>query len=150
MQILDLVHNDDLHNVIDKCNLNFKELAFAMRQAIKKQGRQSDESASREINEAVNQLVVTTIPNEVASQIASSDIPGLVNREVSNQILAADIPTLVSNEVEDKMPMAFPPIGSYIMMDSSPESSYDGTTWMQVDTIITETSVTIPLWKRTA
>lgn len=150
MQILDLTHNDDLHQVIDKCNLNFKELTFAMRQAIKKQGRQNDENTAHEINEAVNQLVVTTIPNEVASQIASSNIPGLVNREVSSQILAADIPTLVSNEVDDKMPLAFPPVGSYVMMDSSPESSYDGTTWTQVDTIITATSVTIPLWKRTA
>lgn len=152
MQIVDLSQNDDVRAVIEKCNLNFKELAFFARQSIKKQGRQNDDNTEQMIIVAVNDLVTITIPSEVSYQINQSDIPGKVSNEVAEQLQdaidEADIPQLVEDEVTEQMSQAFPPIGSYIMMQSNPSSSYQGTTWQQADSITTDTSVVIPIWER--
>lgn len=45
-------------------------------------------------------------------------------------------------------PNAYPPVGSYLMAQSSPASSYLGTTWQQVDTVGTTGGLSIPLWQR--
>ena len=45
-------------------------------------------------------------------------------------------------------PNAYPPVGSYLMAQSSPASSYPGTTWQQVDTVGTTGGLSIPLWQR--
>ncbi len=156
MQIVDLSQNDDIRAVIEKCNLNFKQLVFFARQSIKKQGRQNDDNTEHMIIVAVNDLVTITIPSEVSYQINQSDIPGKISDEVAEQLPGkiqdaideADIPQLVEDEVTEQMPQAFPPVGSYIMMQSNPSSSYQGTTWQQTDSITTDTSVVIPIWER--
>ena len=99
MQIADLSHNDSLETVVEKCNLNFRELAYATRQSIRKMGRQSDDEAARLINDAVASLISTTIPNEVTSQLNAADIPGQVSNEVTTQISTADIPGQVSDAI---------------------------------------------------
>lgn len=153
MQIVDLSQNDDVRAVIEKCNLNFKELAFFARQSIRKQGRQNDDNAEQMIIVAVNDLVTITIPSEVSYQINQADIPGKVSDEVEEQLQDAiddaDIPQLVEDEVTEQMPSAFPPVGSYIMSQFDPGNDYPGTVWQQVDTITTDGSTTIPLWQRT-
>lgn len=152
MQIVDLSQNDDLRAIIEKCNLNFKELAFFARQSIRKQGRQNDDNTEQMIIATVNDLVTITIPSEVSYQINQSDIPGKVSDEVEEQLRDAiddaDIPQLVEDEVAEQMSSAFPPVGSYIMMQSDPSSSYQGTTWQRADSITTDTSVVIPIWER--
>lgn len=135
MEILDLSHNDDLIAVIRKCNANFKQLAFSASQGIKAQGRASSSGAEAMVADAINELTNVTIPNEVASQIANADIPGAV----SDAIDALDISQMV-----------VPPVGSYLMAQSDPSSTYAGTTWSQVDTITTTNVTLIPLWQRTA
>lgn len=99
MQIVDLSQNDDVRAVIEKCNLNFKELAFSARQSIKKQGRQNDDNAERTIINAVHELITTTIPGEVSYQIGQADIPG----KVDDAIIAADIPGQVSDAVDQAL-----------------------------------------------
>lgn len=92
MQIINLSHNDSLEAAMQKCNLNFKELAFSADQALKKQSR----AMQKAINVAVDELVSTTIPNEVSNQIALLDIPGQVSAEVAAQI-STDYTTTVSD-----------------------------------------------------
>ena len=99
MQMINLSHNDNLDSVIQKCNLNFKELAFSTDQYIKKQSRLDNTS----MQQVINDVVTTTIPNEVNSQITAADIPGQVSAEVTTQITAADIPGQVSTEISTQI-----------------------------------------------
>lgn len=144
MEILDLSHNDDLLAVIRKCNANFKQLAFSASQGIKAQGRTSSGEAEAMVANAVNELTNVTIPNEVANQISNADISGAVDDAID----ALDISQMVSDEVASQM--VVPPVGSYLMTQSDPSSTYAGTTWSQVDTITTTNATLIPLWQRTA
>lgn len=41
-----------------------------------------------------------------------------------------------------------PQVGTYIISDNMPV--YDDTTWQQIDTITTDSNVTIPVWERIA
>lgn len=157
MEILDLSHNDDLLTVIRKCNANFKQLAFSASQGIKAQGRASSSGAEAMVADAVNELTNVTVPNEVANQITNADIPGVVANQITNAdipgvvddaIDALDISQMVSDEVASQM--VVPPVGSYLMTQSDPSSTYAGTTWSQVDTITTTNATLIPLWQRTA
>lgn len=144
MEILDLSHNDDLLAVIRKCNANFKQLAFSASQGIKAQGRASGNAAETMVADAVNELTNVTIPNEVAGQLSNLDVPGMVD----DAIMDVDIPQMVSDEVASQM--VIPPVGSYLMTQSDPSSTYAGTTWSQVDTITTTNATLVPLWQRTA
>ena len=144
MEILDLSHNDDLIDVIRKCNMNFKQLAFSAAQGIKAQGRASGSAAETMVADAVNELTNVTIPNEVASQIANTDIPSIVNDAID----ALDISQMVSDEVAAQA--VVPPIGSYLIMQTDPSAMYPGTTWQQTYTIGTTGGPTLPLWERTA
>lgn len=144
MEIIDLSHNDDLISVIRKCNANFKQLAFSASQGIKAQGRASSSSAEAMVADAINELTNVTIPNEVASQLSNLDVSGMVDDAITD----ADIPQMVSDEVASQM--VVPPVGSYLMMQSDPSSTYAGTTWSQVDTITTTNVILVPLWQRTA
>lgn len=131
MEIIDISHNDDLQVIAQKCNTNFKQLAFSASQGLKKQGRTSDSSAEAMISAAVADISNVIVPNEVAGQIQ-----------------AQGIPQMVSNEVAAQMPI--PPIGSYLMTQTDPASIYPSTTWQQSDTVTTDGSTVIPLWERTA
>jgi len=131
MEIVDLSHNDDLLAVIKKCNTNFKQLAFSANQNLKAQGRSSDSSAEAMVADAINEITNVTVPAEVSAQIASQDIPQMVS----------DVVAAVA---------VVPPVGSYIMAQTNPSSTYAGTTWQQVDTISTDSSTIIPLYQRTA
>lgn len=144
MEILDLSHNDDLIDVIRKCNMNFKQLAFSATQGIKAQGRASGSAAEMMVADAINELTNVTIPNEVAGQLSNLDVPGMVDDAITD----ADIPQMVSDEVASQM--VIPPVGSYLMMQSDPSLTYVGTTWSQVDTITTTNVMLVPLWERTA
>ena len=131
MEIVDLSHNDDLLAVIRKCNTNFKQLAFSTSQNLKAQGRSSGSSAEAMVADAINEITNVTVPAEVSAQISSQDIPQMV----SDAIAAIAI---------------VPPVGSYLMSQTNPSSTYVGTTWQQVDTISTDSSTIIPLYQRTA
>ena len=132
MKIANISHNDDLLAVIRKCNANFRELSFSMRQASKKQSRIDGEETIAAINQVREDMVDTVIPQQVADQIAEADIPGQV-----------------SSEVDARIPDAYPPVGSYILSQFDPSNDYPGTVWQQVDTVTTDGNVTIPLWQRT-
>lgn len=144
MEILDLSHNDDLIDVIRKCNTNFKQLAFSTTQSIKAQGRSSSSGAEAMVADAINELTNVTVPNEVASQIANTDIPSIVNDAID----ALDISQMVSDEVAAQA--VVPPVGSYLIMQTDPSVMYPGTTWQQTYTIGTTGGPTLPLWERTA
>lgn len=182
MEIVELSHNDDIQSLARKCNINFKQLLYALRQTLKKQSRLDGETNSIALDDAVTSLIQTSIPNEVRSQISSLDISGRISREVTSQINSldvpglvdtaitnanipsmvenevdtaitdADIPSMVEDEVNDKVnekiPLAYPPVGSYILSDTMP--SYIGTTWTRVGQVVTDGggSLTIPLWQR--
>jgi hypothetical protein len=136
MEIINLSPNDDTSTIARKCNTNFKQLAWSSSQAIKRQSRESTEDIDAEI-EAIRQtlsnVIRVTIPNEVSSQISEQDIPGQID-----------------NVFDERISEAYPPINSYIMSQTSPASSYSGTTWQQTDTITTNEGTTIKLWKRTS
>ena len=42
-----------------------------------------------------------------------------------------------------------PSVGAYVLMDTTPEMSYPGTVWTQVDSVMTLNSLPVPLWQRT-
>lgn len=130
MEIIDLSQNDDLVAVIKKCNVNFKQLYYTLTQSSRKQRRidgQDVDQALQELGDNLVELQNVTVPQAIADSIAAMDVPG--------QIAAA-------------IPDAYPPIGSYEISDTMP--AYDGTTWVQVDTVNTAGSLSIPLWQRTA
>ncbi len=163
MKILDISHNDDLRAVAQKCNLNFRQLAFSARDGTARQGRTNDRNIVIAVDAAVSELTSTTIPNEVAAQISGLEIPAQIGTEVANQLASQDIPGQVSSavaaedihgqvatEVSAQMPGAFPPVGACMLMQADPSGSYPGTTWQQTDSVTTDTSVVIPLWERIA
>lgn len=134
MEIVDLSHNDDLVAVVRKCNLNFKQLYYTLTQSSRKQRRIDNQDigeALQALDESLIELQDVTMPNAIADAIAALDVPG--------QITAA---------LEEGIPEAYPPIGSYVMDDLTPD--YEGTTWQQVGTVETTGSLSIPLWQRTA
>lgn len=71
MQIINLSHNDSIDAIVEKCNLNFKELAFSTSQSIKKQSRIDTSDVASAINQIVSDLTNIVIPNEVAAQIGT-------------------------------------------------------------------------------
>lgn len=146
MEIAKLSQNDDLPTVIRKCNVNFRQLAFSARQAIKKQSRIDMGGVDEEIGaitQSINELTNVTLPQMVSEQVTAA-----VPAEVATQIAAANIPQMVSDEVASQM--VVPPVGSYLLMQSDPSSMYVGTTWQQNDTVDTTGGAQIPLWERTA
>lgn len=140
MQLIELSHNDDVTSIVNKCNINFKNMWFTLKKMTSKQVR----NERSKTDDAINNIITTTIPNIVASQIAAQDIPG----QISNAIIQEDIPQMVADEVDQRMPDAYPEVGTYVISDNMP--SYSGTTWQQADTITTDSSVTIPVWERIA
>lgn len=134
MEIIDLSHNDDLVTVVRKCNANFKQLYYTLTQSSRKQRRIDNQDvgeALQTLDESLIELQNVVMPNAIADAIAALDVPG--------QITAA---------LEESIPDAYPPVGSYEISDTMP--AYDGTTWVQVDTVSTTGSLSIPLWQRTA
>lgn len=130
MEVVDLSQNDDLIAVIRKCNMNFKQLYYTLTQSSRKQRRidsQDVDQALQALGDNLAELQNVIVPQTVADSIAAMDIPG--------QIAAA-------------IPDAYPPVGSYEISNTMP--AYDGTTWVQVDTVNTTGSLSIPLWQRTA
>lgn len=132
MEIMDISQNDELETLARKCNTNFRRLAWSTREAIKKQslidGAAVDQ-ALRELGESISELTNVVIPDTVSEQIDALDIPGMIDDGVSRLI---------------------PPVGAYLLSDSSPDSTYQGTTWTQVDTVDTTGGLSIDLWQRTA
>lgn len=130
MEVVDLSQNDDLIAVIRKCNMNFKQLYYTLTQSSRKQRRidsQDVSQALQALGDDLAELQNVIMPQAIADNIAALDVPG--------QIAAA-------------IPDAYPPVGSYEISNAMP--AYDGTTWVQVDTIDTTGSLSIPLWQRTA
>jgi hypothetical protein len=165
MELLDLSHNDDTASIARKCNANFKRMWLTIKNMTNNQTRNERDETSHSINNAVNSLVNTTIPNEVSSQISSLDIPNQIrtsvanqissldipnqiSTEVADQIASEDIPQIVSDEIDNRMTDVYPEIGACIISNNMP--SYDDTTWQQIDTITTDSSITIPIWERIA
>ena len=120
MRIINLSHNDDLINVIRKCNENFKQLTWQLTQSSKTQRRTDSETLTREINS-----LYQTIGE-----------------------LRDSIPTTVSDAIDEALPQTYPPVGSYILNQFDPSNDYPNTIWQQVDTVTTDGNVTIPLWQR--
>jgi hypothetical protein len=146
MEIAEISQNDSLPSVIRKCNLNFRQLAWNIRQSVRKQSRidsQGTDAAIVEITNQIAELENVTIPSVVGSAVSAA-----VPSEVASQITAADIPQMVSNEVAAQA--VVPPVGSYLLTQSDPSAIYDGTTWQQSDTVGTTGGAQIPLWERTA
>ena len=142
MQLIELSHNDDVISIANKCNINFKNIWFTLKNMTNKQVRYERSETDSVINSVVDNLITTTIPNVVTSQIAAQNIPG----QISNAIEQEDIPQMVADEVSQRMPDAYPEIGTYVISANMP--SYSGTAWQQADTITTDSSVTIPVWER--
>lgn len=146
MEIAKLSQNDDLLAVIRKCNVNFRQLAWSARQSLQKQSRIDMEDVSSEID-GITQSIVE-LENVILPQMVSDEVDAKVPAEVTMQIAAADIPQMVSDEVAAQLPT--PPVGSYLMTQTDPATTYPGTTWQQSDTITTDGSNVIPLWERIA
>lgn len=143
MEIVEITQSDDLMAVARKCAINFRRLATHVEQSVRKQGRINVDGIMevvRSLADDLAELESTTLPNEVAAQVAAQDIPG----QVATQVAAQDIPGQVENAVEEA---TTPPVGTYVLADSSP--SHAGTTWQQVGTVIVTGGGSVPLWHRT-
>lgn len=127
MQLIELSHNDDATSIVNKCNINFKNMWFTLKKVTGKQVRHE----RSETDDMIDDIITTAIPNVVASQIA-----------------AQDIPQMIANEVDQRMSDAYPEVGTYVISNDKP--SYSGTTWQQADTITTDSNVMIPVWERIA
>lgn len=144
MELVELSHNDDTASIANKCNINFKKMWFTLTKMTGRQTRSERDETNNAISSVVSNLITAVIPNAVTSQIAAQDIP----RQISDAITQENIPQKIDNEISQRISDAYPEVGTYIISDNAP--SYDDTTWQQVDTITTDSSVTIPVWKRTA
>lgn len=139
MEIVDIFQNDELETLARKCNTNFRRLAWATRETVRKQSAidskavnealQDVNEAMQEIGGEINRLENVVIPDTVSTQIDALDIPGMIDDGVASVI---------------------PPVGAYMMSDTSPDAMYQGTTWSQVDTVDTTGGLQIPVWQRTA
>lgn len=126
MEIVEITQSDDLMAVARKCAVNFRQIAWYIDQAIRKQGRIDVEdvmTAVSGLSDEITEMVNITMPNEVAAQIAAQNIPGQVEEATT------------------------PPVGTYVLADSAP--SHAGTTWQQVGTVSVTGGGSVPLWHRT-
>ena len=159
MELVELSHNDDITSITKKCNINFKNMWFTLKKFSGKQSRYEQGETNVAIDDAIDGLVTTTIPNVVASQIAEQDIPSQINSVVASQIAEQDIPKQIEDaieqedisqkiidEIDRRMSDMYPEIGSYVISDNTP--SYDDTTWQQVGTFTIDSGHTVPVWKR--
>lgn len=99
MEIVNLSHNDTLAQVVRKCNTNFRQLAWATRQALKRQTEASIDGITSVVvgmQNEIDTMRTTTIPNEVASQVAAADIPGQVGDAV-DAALATDVTSTLAD-----------------------------------------------------
>ena len=103
MELLDLSHNDDTVSIARKCNINFKRMWITIKNMTNNQTRNERDETSNFINNVISSLVNTTIPNEVASQLNSADIPGQVSNEVTAQISSADIPGQIGDALDSAL-----------------------------------------------
>lgn len=132
MEIVDIFQSDELETLARKCNTNFRRLAWATREAVRKQSAIDGEAvdkALQEIGNGINRLENVVIPDTVSTQLDALDIQGMI---------------------DDGVARAIPPVGAYMMSDMSPDAMYQGTTWSQVDTVDTTGGLQIPVWQRTA
>ena len=136
MRIVDISVNDDTRTIAQKCNTNFKQLAFDASQGTRSQSQLDQAAVSQAlsaVNNRVDGLTNRTIPDEVTRQV-NEKLPGLVAQEVARQM-----PEPVDTT---------PPMGSYLLFDTSPEGLYEGTLWEQVGTLQLSDELGIPVWKR--
>jgi hypothetical protein len=138
MDIVNISQSDDLATVARKCDTNFKQVSWSLRQYVNKQGRIAGDQVDR---------AITVIRDEVDGLVAG--LPGMVSNEVTTQLNAMDLPTIIEEEVESQMQGIYPPLGSYLLTNYDPSNDYPGTYWQQVDSVTTDGNVTIPLWQRT-
>jgi hypothetical protein len=141
MNILDIRQTDDLAVVARKCDANFKQVSWALRQYSDRQDRQAADEIDKVIRRINDDLT------DLANQLES--LPSMVTNEVGMQLSAMDIPTVIEEEVESQMQGIYPPLGSYVLTNNDPGNDYPGTYWQQVDSVTTDGSLVIPLWQRT-
>jgi hypothetical protein len=141
MNILDIRQTDDLAVVARKCDANFKQVSWALRQYTDRQDRQAADEIDKVIRRINDDLT------DLAHQLES--LPSMVTNEVGMQLSAMDIPTVIEEEVESQMQGIYPPLGSYVLTNNDPGNDYPGTYWQQVDSVTTDGSLVIPLWQRT-
>lgn len=130
MRIIDISTNDDTAAIAKKCNINFKQLAFDASQGTKSQSQLDQASVSAAlsaVNNRVDALTNTRIPQEVKAQVEAA-LPAMVKAEVAKQ--------------------SVPPMGSYLIMDESPEQLYPSTLWAQVGSVSLSDELSVPVWKR--
>ena len=130
MEIVEITQSDDLMAVARKGAINFRRLATHVEQSVRKQGRINVDGIMEVVSSLADDLAElesTTLPNEVAAQVAAQDIPGQVDDAVEEATT--------------------PPVGTYVLADSAP--SHAGTTWQQVGTVSVTGGGSVPLWHRT-
>lgn len=88
MDIVDLSHNDDLRDVVRKCNTNFKKLSYSLAQSAKTQRREDADSIGQQIQDLAS-TIPSTVSSEVSDQINQMDIPNMVYDIVSDAISSA-------------------------------------------------------------
>lgn len=145
MNIVDIRQTDDLAVVARKCDANFKQVSWALRQYTDRQDRQAADEVDKVVRRINDDL--TDLSQQLEELTGS--LPGMVTDEVTTQLNALDIPTIVEEEVESQMQGIYPPLGSYILTNNDPGNDYPGTYWQQVDSVTTDGSLVIPLWQRT-
>ena len=104
MEIVNLSHNDTLAQVVRKCNTNFRQLAWSSRQALKKQAEISLDSITSVIagmQNEIDAMRTTTIPDTVSAQITAADIPGQVATAVDAALGTEMTSTLADFFTED-------------------------------------------------
>lgn len=134
MEIINISHNDTLAQVAQKCNLNFKQLAFDSSQQTKKQGRSSDNKAETLVTDAVEGLVEVTIPNEVTTQIQAQNIP----RQIENAIDEKIPFTILSGEISQDNNI---PANSYKDINVSFNHSYSSAPNVMATLLSTSTNI---------
>lgn len=127
IDILEIGPNDDLIEVIRKCNYNFRHYI---------QTQESDDGSIVRVQDDVDE-VKKTIAEQVDKILTLiKETAKAQDSKISN--LEKKI-TNIQNEL-------VPDVGSWIFADYDPNSKYPGTTWEHVND---PKSINAPLWHRT-
>ncbi len=71
MNLVDLTHNDDFKSIAEKCNLNFKQLAFSLNRLSKRQGRDEDLYSPGDIHMDGDVLYIDNNQDDVRTYLQS-------------------------------------------------------------------------------
>lgn len=145
MELVNISPNDGTPAIASKCNANFRRISFDLSQAMRRQARSDEERTDSDLASLYDTLhgEIQSLDDSIQQQIDGL-VEHTIPEEVASQIDTLGIPDMIVEAVEG----VYPPVGSYMLSEFSPEESYPGTLWAEAGSVTTDDEVTIPLWQR--